>query len=161
MYNEFMNCNSYMFNMQERSGSESISSDGELNDFKNYDLVQQDAQMFIEQEYMRLIEEQYLSIPDKAQEMYMSGRWKDDNLWDQAREIIHKKYAGNKYFNKRILTNERQQVAPRWASDMSNLQKVSEVQQQTMNPDAIFGFIDPNDTKLVALNKMFRMTTMR
>ena len=57
MYNEFMNCNSYMFNMQERNGSESISSDGELNDFKNYDLVQQDAQMFIEKEYMRLIEE--------------------------------------------------------------------------------------------------------
>ena len=161
MYNEFMNCNSYMFNMQERSGSESISSDGELNDFKHYDLVQQDAQMFIEKEYMRLIEEQYGSIPDKAQEMYMSGRWKDDNLWDQARKNIHKKYDGNKYFNKRILTNERQQVAPRWASDMSNLQKVSEVQQQTMNPDAIFGFIDPNDTKLVALNKMFRMTTMR
>ena len=39
--------------------------------------------------------------------MYMSGRWKDDNLWDQARKNIHKKYAGNKYFNKRILTNER------------------------------------------------------
>jgi hypothetical protein len=36
MYDEFLNCNSYLYNMQEKENSESISSDGEFNEFKYY-----------------------------------------------------------------------------------------------------------------------------
>ena len=39
LFNEFMNCESFLFTMQERENLESISSDGELNDFKRVTIV--------------------------------------------------------------------------------------------------------------------------
>ena len=78
-----------------------------------------------------------------------------------AIQNLKERYKDNKYFNKRILTNERQQLAPRWASDMRHLTQVSVQQQKDINPDAIFGFIDPRDTELIKLQEMFEPKTVR
>lgn len=103
--------------MQERENLESISSDGELNDFKKYTLVEQDHHMFVRKEYKELLQRKY-GHDKKELMMYLSGRLHDPELEQQALQNIKEKCDVNKYFNKRILTNERQQLAPRWASDL-------------------------------------------
>ena len=59
LYNEFMNCDSFLYTMPERENLESISSDGELNDFKKYTVVEQDHHMFVKKEYKELVQRKY------------------------------------------------------------------------------------------------------
>jgi hypothetical protein len=73
MYNEFLNCNSYMYQIQQKENTESISSDGELNEFKSFDLVAVDDDQFIEEEYERLITEKYRDDPSTLRKL-MSRR---------------------------------------------------------------------------------------
>lgn len=77
--------------------------------------------------------------------MYLRGDLHDLELEQQALQNLKIKCNDNKYFKKRILTRVRQQVAPRWASDMNLLKQVCIQQQKDINPDAIFGQIDPRD----------------
>ena len=73
MYNEFLDCNSYMYQIQQKENTESISSDGELNEFKSFDLLAMDDDQFIEEEYERLIGEKYRDDPVTLQKL-MSRR---------------------------------------------------------------------------------------
>ena len=45
-------------------------------------------------------------------------------------------------------------VISRWASDVETLRKIGAQQQETINPDAIFGRIDPRDANTVELKEM-------
>ena len=47
MYDEFLNCNSYLYNMQDKQNSESISSDGEFNEFNYFDLIDETDEKFV------------------------------------------------------------------------------------------------------------------
>jgi hypothetical protein len=47
MYDEFLNCNSYLYNMQDKQNSESISSDGEFNEFNYFELIDCTDEKFI------------------------------------------------------------------------------------------------------------------
>ena len=67
--------------MQEREGSESISSDGELEDFKKYKLLNHDDKIFVDKVYMELIKEKYKD-DSKQMGMYISGRCKDEEIYD-------------------------------------------------------------------------------
>ena len=49
MYNEFLDCNSYIYNIQERENSDSISSDGEYNEFKQFDLLDEADDRFVQE----------------------------------------------------------------------------------------------------------------
>lgn len=73
MYNEFLDCNSFMYQIQQKENTESISSDGELNEFKSFDLLAMDDDQFIEEEYERLIGEKYRDDPSTLRKM-MSRR---------------------------------------------------------------------------------------
>jgi hypothetical protein len=44
---------------------------------------------------------------------------------------------------------------PRWASNIDLVQNICMTQQMDINPDAIFGNIDPRDSNNVKLNEMF------
>jgi len=55
MYDEFMNCNSYLYKMPEKEDSEAISSDGEFNEFKEFELLDQADARFIQDEYEKLV----------------------------------------------------------------------------------------------------------
>ena len=73
----------------------------------------------------------------------------DEELKKQAQEIVHQK--SNKYFNKYKVTKNKKIVIPRWASDDALIQQI-ENQQKKINPDAIFGIINPKETQNVKLN---------
>ena len=73
MYNEFLDCNSFMYQIQQKENTESISSDGELNEFKSFDLLAMDDDHFIEEEYERLIAEKYRDDPEALRKL-MSRR---------------------------------------------------------------------------------------
>lgn len=64
----------------------------------------------------------------------------------------------NRYFNKYLVTTNKQFIAPRWASveDMNQLIE----NQKHINPDAIFGVIDPRNETLVSLQDMFSTTAI-
>ena len=59
LYDEFLNCNSYLYKMEEKDDSEQISSDGEFNEFKQVEMVAETDQMFVAREYERLVLEKY------------------------------------------------------------------------------------------------------
>ena len=60
MYKEFTECNSFMYSMPERENSESISSDGEFNEFKDFDLVDETDDRFTNEKYDQLLKNKYL-----------------------------------------------------------------------------------------------------
>ena len=64
----------------------------------------------------------------------------------KATTIVEEKAQQPTYLNKRMVTALSGIVVPRWASDQASLIKIARQQQNTINPDAIFGRIDPRDT---------------
>ena len=59
MYNEFMNCHSNLYQPFEKENSASISSDGEFDEFKAYEVVDETDDQFIEPRYIELLREKY------------------------------------------------------------------------------------------------------
>ena len=57
------------------------------------------------------------------------------------------------------MTRGNKHIVPRWASD-DGLINLIEQQQKQINPEAIFGVMDPRDANSVRLQDMFRMTTV-
>jgi hypothetical protein len=55
-----------------------------------------------------------------------------------------------------MVTTHAGLVVPRWASDQENLLTVARQQQKYIDPDAIFGKVDPRDTSKFQLDKMFK-----
>lgn len=161
MYNEFLDCNSYLYQIQERENSESISSDGEFNEFKHVDLVEETDSKFINEHYSKLLREKYLgNAPQDSQSQqnykkYAGGRYIDDGLLQEAKEFVTAKAQDRKYLSKRLVTQNTGIIISRWASDTEYLNKISRQQQNTIDPDAIFGRIDARDTDLVQLNGIF------
>ena len=83
MIDEFVNCNSHLYQLAEKENSESISSDGEFLDFIDAELVQQEDQMFVTQEYERLLEEKYgggSKAKQRALKQYKTGKYIDEEL---------------------------------------------------------------------------------
>ena len=64
-----------------------------------------------------------------------------------------------KHLKKRLVTKDREVVIPRWASDMAMVTKIQNKQKLIMDPDAIFGRIDPRQTDMVTLAEIFKETT--
>ena len=48
MYNEFLDCNSYLYEMQEKEDTQSISSEGEFDEFKYGDLLDESDSRFVD-----------------------------------------------------------------------------------------------------------------
>ena len=69
--------------------------------------------------------------------------------------MVNERAQSRKYLNKRLITGNTGIVISRWASDMDTLKKIANQQKQSINPDAIFGMIDPRDTGTVKLKEMF------
>lgn len=102
-----------------------MSSDGEFNDFKHFTLKNPDDYLFINCEYQRLLAVKYASQDFEVLQKFISGEENDHELMEEAKQSLQEKHKGDKYFSKRIVTDNREMIAPRWASDMPNLQKVS------------------------------------
>ena len=79
MYDEFLNCNSYLYNMQDKQNSESISSDGEFNEFNYFELIDCTDEKFILQKYHELLNVKYKSSPALLQK-YISCHYIDEDL---------------------------------------------------------------------------------
>jgi len=125
LYDEFLNCNSYLYKMQEKEDSEAISSDGEFNEFKDFELLDQADSRFVQDEYQKLVQQKYGEVDSKQARAYLGGRYIDEALEAQASNIVEQKAKSSKYFSKRLVTANAGYVVPRWASDMENLQKIA------------------------------------
>jgi len=88
LYDEFLNCKSNNYAIQEKEDSDEISSEGEFNEFKDCDMLNEDADYFVDQIYLQLIEEKYASAP--ANELNRLRRMEvvDQNLKNDARISI-------------------------------------------------------------------------
>jgi len=80
LYDEFLNCNSYMYKIQDKEDSEAISSDGEFNEFKEFELIDQADGRFVQDEYEKLVEEKYSKVDSKEAKRFLSGRYLDQEL---------------------------------------------------------------------------------
>jgi len=80
----------------------------------------------------------------------------DYDLRKLAIENLEKKANENEYMNKRLVTKNGGVAIPRWASDLELVKHIGKTQQKDINPDAIFGQIDPRDSNNVKLNEMFK-----
>ena len=56
LYDEFLNCKSNNYAIQEKDDSEEISSEGEFNEFKDCAMVNEDDDYFVDQVYLEMIE---------------------------------------------------------------------------------------------------------
>ena len=74
--------------------------------------------------------------------------------------MLENKFKETKHFNTRLVTQERRQIAPRWASDIENVQKIVRLQKETIDSDAVFGYIDPRNSTIVELNELFLAKTI-
>lgn len=83
---------------------------------------------------------------------YFDLKIRDEEVYQAASNMVKSKQ--NKFFNKHQVTQNLKIVVPRWASD-DELITLIEVQQKKINPDAIFGVIDPRDSNNVKLTEMF------
>ena len=140
--------------MPEKEDSEEISSDGEFNEFKDFQVFPQDDDRFVEDTYHLLLNEKYQNDKELLNR-YLTGRYMDDELVRQAYTKVHENAKKSKYLNKRLVTTNEERVAPRWASDMDHILTIAKKQQETIGPDAVFGRIDPRDTSTFKLKEMF------
>jgi len=158
LYNEFLNCDSYLYNVPEKEDSEAISSDGEFNDFKYFNMVDQNSSLFYKDEYDKLVREKYANDPE-TMIRFLEAKNQfniDYDLRKLAIENLEKKANENEYMNKRLVTKNGGVAIPRWASDLELVKHIGKTQQKDINPDAIFGQIDPRDSNNVKLNEMFK-----
>ena len=150
MYDEFLNCNSYLYNMQDKQNSESISSDGEFNEFNQVDLIDCTDEKFILRKYHELLDAKYSNSPDLL-DKYKKCHYIDEDL----KALAESSAQDHKYLSKRLVTQNTGIIISRWASDIATLDMIQRQQKSTINPDAIFGRIDPRDTNMVVLKEMF------
>ena len=97
MYKEFTECNSFMYSMPDRENSESISSDGEFNEFKEYDLVDETDDRFTNEQYDRLLKEKYLG--------QSQGGGAEDSASSRENSKsyqVYRKYLDRKYFDEEL-----------------------------------------------------------
>lgn len=78
----------------------------------------------------------------------------DEELQKEAEQKVLGKAKDIKYLNSRQVT-ENDNVVPRWGSDMELLKQIAYTQQKTLNPEAIFGHIDPRKINRQYLNQIF------
>lgn len=124
LYEEFLNCNSYMYQMQEKDDSEAISSEGEFAEFQQFTFFDQTDVRFVEEEYNSLLMKKYSH--DKAMlNQYLMQRYLDHELMERANEIVNLKAANSKYLTQRLVTNENELMAPRWASNSEHVLKIA------------------------------------
>jgi hypothetical protein len=106
LYNEFMNCDSYLYNVPAKENSEEISSDGEFNDFKYFNMVDQNSTLFHKDEYEKLIRKKYAEQPETMQ-VYLEAKNNYDVDYDlrkQAQMNLDQKVKEHSYLNKRLVT---------------------------------------------------------
>jgi hypothetical protein len=60
-YDEFLNCTTNNYNIQEKEDTEEISSNGEFDEFKDPMTIAEDDEFFIEKKYMELLVEKYVN----------------------------------------------------------------------------------------------------
>ena len=152
-----MNCTTNNYNIQDKEDSEAISSDGEFQEFKDLVVVGENHELLIQPKYQNLVKDKYKACSQSIIDEVISGPKFDNELWKKAEQEIQDKQ--NKFFNKHQITRGTRQVVPRWASDDSLIQLIEE-QQKKINPEAIFGVIDPRDSNNVSLKDMFKVTTI-
>ena len=73
---------------------------------------------------------------------------------------LQRKSKETKYFKTRLVTHGSRQMAPRWASDMAQVQKILRLQKDAIDADAVFGSIDPRNSNTVQLKEMFQAQTL-
>jgi hypothetical protein len=101
MYDEFLNCNSYLYNMQDKQNSESISSDGEFNEFNYFELVDETDEKFVVQKYQEMIQIKY---SNELRKKYMDGHYIDEELKIKAEMMVKGQAQDRKYLSKRLVT---------------------------------------------------------
>lgn len=92
---------------------------------------------------------------NKIYQWYRDERYFDAELWKDAQDHINKEAAKRKHLKGRLISADTGITISRWASDDTHLNKICNQQKIAINPDAIFGKIDPRDTNMVVLKEMF------
>lgn len=65
MYEEFLNCTTNNYNIQEKENSEEISSNGEFEEFKDCDEYSEDNPIFVIKKYLELVTQKYSQAPEQ------------------------------------------------------------------------------------------------
>lgn len=110
--------------MQDKDDSEAISSEGEFAEFQHFTFFDQNDERFVEEEYNTLLMKKYADDKDILNR-YLLLRVIDDELLEQAKETVNAKAANNKYLTHRLVTNNIELMAPRWASNSEHVLKVA------------------------------------
>ena len=113
MYEEFLNCESNIYKLQEKN-SDSISSDGEFNEFNYYDLVEETDETFVREKYIKLLNNKYQG---EILKKFIDGHYIDEDLRREAELSVKTKAKDRKYLSKKLVTHSKGIVISRWASD--------------------------------------------
>ena len=117
LYDEFLNCNSYVYQMHDCENSSSMSSEAEFRQLKGAETKHETDEIFVKYVYQGLLQAKYDSRGEnkKANSFFKSERYIDNELWQKAQQIVSTKAAQRKYLDKRIVADTGI-VIPRWAS---------------------------------------------
>lgn len=83
LYDEFLNCNSYVYKMNDCQDSSSISSEAEFRQFKGAQSKSEDDELFVKDVYDSLMQEKLHSqVFDQKMLMNIKNeRYIDQELW--------------------------------------------------------------------------------
>lgn len=126
--------------MQVKEDSVEISDDGEFDEMENFEYLQEEDEKFVMDKYNELLAQKY---PDQ-----IPVRGIDQEIYTQAAQIVSDNAKGRKYLNQRIVTKDNQKIIPRWASNLDHVSDIRNHQDQHVDPDCIFGRIDPRENNV-------------
>lgn len=70
-YDEFLNCTTNNYNIPDKQDSESISSDGEFNEFNDFKILNEDDDELIRIKYLKLIQQKYSNCQQSTLREFM------------------------------------------------------------------------------------------
>lgn len=150
-----MDNNSFNYQIPEKEDSGAISSDGEFNEMQEVEPLLDGADgtdpqtnFVVLAEYERLCKQRFGDDVLKLQALMSNF---DHELMSTAFTSVQSRASQRKHLRTRLVKNgfsSFQSVFPRWASDSDALAKIVQTQRTTINPEAVFGKIDPRNQGL-------------
>lgn len=83
-YDEFMNCTTNNYNIQDKENSESISSDGEFKEFQDLEYIEENDDYLIKPKYEQLVKDKYKACSQSFINAKLSGQDLDNELLKKA-----------------------------------------------------------------------------
>lgn len=91
LYNEYFNCESFLYKIEDKNIDDNYSSDGEFDDIKDFYAYDNESSQYLIMEYLKLAREKFAQFGISEEEIslklerYKMGEEMDQELLEEAK----------------------------------------------------------------------------